>query len=372
MAADAGSRPVGRERFLEPALAAGLILVDAVLLAATDLTPIGFGAGTLGCIAAGLAGYALRTSIVGVCMALLGYLVLAPTVVGGAEYACLIPVASAFAQARRRLALIAAASFLVLGTLLHGMRWGFEPGELALFAVIWAFFLSVAATAGEALLRTRVLAQHRELEVSRAHQREIATELHDTVAHQLARIALSADRAAEVGPNPEDLTAIAQTARDAARDLRRIMEVLEVDRTAVTGTLGLTETLDATERRLRGSGFKVASTVEGDLSSVEPSLRVGLNRILVECTNNVERHGAEGCPVARVVTVSDDAVEVLLSNTRKANGKSHPGRGLRGIQQRVMHLGGTLEILTEHNQWTIHLALPRLEKRVEFASETPR
>ncbi|MDO5499422.1 MAG: histidine kinase [Propionibacteriaceae bacterium] len=349
-------------RLLEPALAAGLLVLDAVLFLFTDLSLIAFLVGAVGCVAAAFAGFALRTSVVALCVVTVGYLALAPITVGAAEYACMIPVSSAFAHGRRRLGLVSAAVFLALGVLVHVTRWGFNTTHVLLFLIIWAFLLSVAAAAGEAILRTRLYAQQRELEASRAHRREIAADLHDTVAHELARIALRADSGAESGPHRADIAVIAQAARLAAADLRRIMTLLEVDRSEVTEALNFAMTIDDCERRLRSSGFTVISTVEGDVSRIGGSLGVGLSRILVECTNNVERHGNPTFPIAEVFTVTDHTVEILVSNTPRGKGKARPGRGLAGIEERVVHLGGTLEILSEDALWTVHLAVPRAEK----------
>lgn len=87
------------------------------------------------------------------------------------------------AQGRRNVALLAATLFVVQESVVHIARWGVVMGDTLIAALSWAFLMGVAAAAGEAIHRTRLLEQMRQREIHRARQRELASDLHDTVAH---------------------------------------------------------------------------------------------------------------------------------------------------------------------------------------------
>lgn len=347
--------------FLELALAGALLVLTALFAIGTFMSSQVFLVGAFGCFAAGWAGRFLRLSVVGVFLAMLGYLMVAPEAVGAAEYACMIPVASAMAQGRRVVALVASVLFVGQEAVLHAVRFGLYPWGIVMMAFLWAFFLGVSAAVGATVHGARQLEQLRQAEVYRIRQRGLASDLHDTAAHQLARMALWADQAAnDGGASPEDLKRHAVLVRQAAGDLRRVMELLEVDapEDQIEQAKPLGEVLELSERRLREAGYAVATTIEGDPDTLTDRLAIPLGKILTEVVNNIERHGDPERPAVIVLEIGAGAVELLVSNGRSGSGPALEGRGLAGVRERAALIDGEVEVLARGHQWTVHVAVP--------------
>lgn len=206
-----------------------------------------------------------------------------------------------------------------------------------------------------------MLEQLREREIHRAHQRELASDLHDTVAHQLGSIALWAERAARNGgASVEEIQHNGRMASFAMRDLRRIMEFLDVGATdePAEPARALTAVVALGEQRLIKAGFSVKVILEGEIDSLPERVAIPLEKTLTEIVNNIERHADVRTPVAIVVEMTPDAVELLVTNGFSSNKPAAEGRGLTGVRERIELIGGNVEILTNDHHWTVHLAAP--------------
>jgi len=250
-------------------------------------------------------------------------------------------------------------ALIVLGLGLGGVAFYFfrfpDEGPPALVGVILAIW---AATwfAGRAQFardreaeskrehdQTRVELAARQAQLALEEERSrIARELHDIIGHSVNVMVVHAGAgrgALETNPAAaaQSLETIAATGRKALSDLDRMLDVLhgEAERSPLPG-LGQ---LDDLCRSVEGTGVSVDLFMTGDLESVPSSLGVTGFRIVQEALTNVIKHAA-----AKQVSV-EVAIEDWLSITvidDGVGGPTQPGRGLRGIEERVNLHGGTV------------------------------
>lgn len=184
----------------------------------------------------------------------------------------------------------------------------------------------------------------------RAEERAaLARDMHDSISHHLATIAMHAGAMSyrEDLP-PEELRRTATTVRDAAqlanRELRTVLLTLRA--TGGESPLATAPTLGDIVERCREEGQDVTLTWDGitpeDLEAHDRSTVVALARILTEVTTNAAKH-APGQPLQ--VTLSRAEQRVSLHAVNPLAALSAPtitstGHGLLGVQERARLLGG--------------------------------
>jgi signal transduction histidine kinase len=178
----------------------------------------------------------------------------------------------------------------------------------------------------------------------------IAREVHDTLAHSLTLMTVQADAGvASFDGRPERareaLAIIGDTGRSALRDLRSMLDVLtegepDSPRTPVADLARVPELVES----VREAGLDTRLDTEGDLGSVPTVAEVAAYRIVQESLTNAVRHS--GATVARVrLAVHADRLEIEVTDDGHASQEAEfsPGRGIRGMRERVAALGGEFE-----------------------------
>ncbi|MFF1508840.1 sensor histidine kinase [Streptomyces sp. NPDC058326] len=194
----------------------------------------------------------------------------------------------------------------------------------------------------------------------------IAGDMHDSLGHDLALIAIRAG-ALEVSPDlgPDQQRAageLRRAAADATARLRDIIGVLrEDDAAAPTSPPG--ETVEELTARARASGLAV--TLDPTPVPTLPGMSgLALHRVVQEGLTNAAKH-APGSAVS--VTVAQDSTDVrvrVISGPGTVEGRRGgapaPGSGLVGLGERVRLAGGTLtHRATEDGGFALTAALPR-------------
>jgi signal transduction histidine kinase len=176
----------------------------------------------------------------------------------------------------------------------------------------------------------------------------IARDLHDVVAHHLSVIVVQAEAAQEVLDADPDraaaaMGAVADTARGALGELRRVLGVLRSDPGDRTPQPDLAA-VDDLVASVRQAGLAVDVHTEGRERPVTGVVGLAAYRVVQEALTNTLRHAA-----ARRAEVAlayrDDALEVTVSDDGRgpANGTAGSGHGLAGMRERVTTLGGSLD-----------------------------
>ncbi|WP_235558540.1 histidine kinase [Sphaerimonospora mesophila] len=220
-------------------------------------------------------------------------------------------------------------------------------------------------------LRQRV--EHRERErrmvADQARLRErarIAQDMHDSLGHELALIALRAG-ALEVAPDlPERHRAAAgelrQTAGATTERLRQVIGVLREDGESppmapyAEGIAALVERAAASGMAVElDGGSALAGSWQGD-DWGRSLVHGAAYRVVQEALTNAARH-APGAPVSVRVEDAGGVVTVSVSNPAPA-GATRPGMGLVGLRERVRLAGGAFDAGWRDGRFEVIARLP--------------
>lgn len=202
-------------------------------------------------------------------------------------------------------------------------------------------------------------------EAVEAERRRIARELHDVVSHAVTLVAVQAEAGqALIGRDPAAtercLAAIAEASRDALVELDRMLHVLrdaDGDRSVPEAVLDRVPALLA---GARSAGLAVELACEDVPDSLSADTQACAFRVVQEGLTNALRH-APGSAVRVLLdgTAGGLAIEVRTRGRRRASSYGGSGRGLVGLRERVVSLGGSLETQAATNgDFTLRVRLP--------------
>jgi signal transduction histidine kinase len=255
-------------------------------------------------------------------------------------------VLASFALTRRRGARTAVPACVGAGLALAAVLWtrlDTQPSHVvATLLLAWpVVFVAVPALAG-ALVRTRAEAVERERAalIARGADEErlrVAREVHDIAGHGFAVVAMQAGVALTVFDEQPaqarvSLEAIRSASEHALHELQATLDTLHAGASTAGDVPDLVE-------RVRAGGLPVALTVTGDPGALGERESATVYRLVQEALTNVLRHAG---PTVAEVVVDYGAQEVSVAvRDRGTGGAAEPGRGLRGLRQRVEELQGT-------------------------------
>ncbi|MEU1003052.1 sensor histidine kinase [Streptomyces tibetensis] len=216
----------------------------------------------------------------------------------------------------------------------------------------------------ERLEQERVTSSTRALLAQEGERRRIAQELHDEVGQSMTAILLGLKRSADDAPEPlrEELQELQEITRESLDEVRRLVRRL---RPGVLDDLGLVSALTSlSEDFATHTGLLVTRRFDADLPALEPESELVLYRVAQESLTNVARHAD-----ARGVTVALRRADggVVLTVTDDGSGIEAPreGAGIRGMRERALLVGGTLEITPAPRAGTrVQLTAPVARKQL--------
>ncbi len=197
----------------------------------------------------------------------------------------------------------------------------------------------------------------RALAAQEGERTRVARELHDGIGQTLTAIALRAEMAAsEPSQHAEALTEIAQSVLGSLEDVHRIGREL---RPEALDDLGLVNALIALCSRIdRPDGMRVRRDLDWHLPPLSSEVELVIYRVAQEALTNALRH-ADAAEVT--LRLRHDEAHLVLSV--RDNGRGLPAeineRGLRGMRERAMLIGGDLSIGSAPDRGTaIDLRVP--------------
>ncbi|GAB2622109.1 hypothetical protein Aab01nite_76740 [Paractinoplanes abujensis] len=267
-------------------------------------------------------------------------------------------------------ALVIMAMLAGVAALAFGGRaaWAAGAGLVAYLGLLWsivdsswvalAMFSVPAFVAGTVLRlrreaarqlaeRGRELEQERELfaELALRHERtRIAAELHDIVGHAISVMIIQAAAGQRlVGRDPERAAAafdaIAASARQGRADLQRLIDLLGGTEVGAPDLSLIEEVVTRAARH----GLDVTCRFEGARDGVAAPVAHIAFRVVQEGLTNALRH-APGTAVRVVVTGVERGLAVRVENGapgREPLELGGGGRGLSGLRERVLEVGGS-------------------------------
>ncbi|MGW7443142.1 sensor histidine kinase [Kitasatospora sp. NPDC054795] len=232
-----------------------------------------------------------------------------------------------------------------------GTGIGAGVGNVSTFALS-AFLSGVAMTGLQRLVAT--MKELRDARAAVAHlaaseeRLRLARDLHDLLGHSLSLITLKSELAGRFMDAGKDEAARAQVA-----DIEQVARQSLIDvREAVTGFRRPTLPVELAAARTALAAAQVRLEAAPELVDAWPSLADeeagALAWALREAVTNVVRHG-EGATVCTVTAdesweASGERYAVLeITDNGRGPGKSQPGNGLSGLEERLALVGGRLE-----------------------------
>jgi signal transduction histidine kinase len=226
----------------------------------------------------------------------------------------------------------------------------------------------------------RLLAERAEREMRQLSQRLVDTqeeerrhlsrELHDHVGQVLTALRMELGRI-ERGRAPHDArlgAAVAEAKQLVDTMFRTVRDLALGLRPSMLDDLGLRAALEWHVRDIiRRYGVDVELAIDGDVDTLPDRFQTCVYRAIQEALTNCVRHAR-----AKTIAVKITAASRVLTITVTDDGvgfdqaAAHPGLGLRGIEERVKEIGGTLTITSRPGQGTaLVIQLPQSQTNTE-------
>ncbi|MFE1290612.1 sensor histidine kinase [Streptomyces sp. NPDC058751] len=226
-------------------------------------------------------------------------------------------------------------------------------------------FLSLPGLIG-ASVRFWGTARERQLEQVRSREREqLARELHDTVAHHVSAMVISAQAGRVLaGTDPSAaVEALEGVEEEGARTLEEMRAMVAALRDRGAGAeLAPPAGVADLERLVRtpGGRLRVDLGLDGELDTLPPAVDAAVYRIVQESVTNAMRHAVNATEVVVRVTADRHTVRVSVRDNGHRTGRGRAGYGLTGLRERATLLGGTLQAGPGADQgWHVEAELPR-------------
>ena len=193
--------------------------------------------------------------------------------------------------------------------------------------------------------RVTRLERERELVADRARARErarIATDMHDSLGHELALIALRAG-ALELSPDLTEANrnAAAALRRNAVDATDRLRETIGIVRDEPAPAEPPDESIEALVGRAAEAGMRV--TLDTDTVPLPSLAARTVHRVVQEALTNAARY-APGAEVRVHVEVADAIARVSVRNRgRRVDHPTGRGSGLVSLEERIRLLGGAFK-----------------------------
>jgi two-component system sensor histidine kinase UhpB len=248
-----------------------------------------------------------------------------------------------------------------------------EPSGAPELAAICTRLNHLATTLGAAVEEKRQLAE-RAVSLQDLEREDIARELHDEFGpylfalrvHAGALMRLAKSAASDPGSVQKHGGAILDQVHELQQFTRRILERL---RPVGLAELGLREALNALQRLWNDSHPDVAieTKIASSLGETGETADLTIYRVVQEALTNVFRHARATAvnvsiepaePPAGLQGGREYALVRVHDNGRGLKPDQKFGRGLTGMRERIMALGGTLTVATGEGGVTIEAMVP--------------
>jgi signal transduction histidine kinase len=256
---------------------------------------------------------------------------------------------------RREAVVVAAAGFagFVVADIVDPFTDGVSWGAMSIIAGWMGVVLALSELARIKRHDIHERRRRAEAEVARRAEAErlaIAQDLHDVLAHNISLINVQSSVALHLvdeqpGQARSALANIKDASRDALRELRGALDLLQGGDAAPRGPAPTLDDVDQLVARLRVGGLDV-DLRRAPLPELSTAVHLAGFRIVQEALTNVNRHAAARW--ARVTIGIDDGLRIEVVDdgvgvASDTNWDDESGRGLTGMRERAASVGGELE-----------------------------
>ncbi len=247
---------------------------------------------------------------------------------------------------------------------------GLPLGVVAWTFGVWGLATSIAAQralVGALARRADELERDRDREIRRrlsAQRVQIARDLHDELAHNVAVIAVNAGAAEAALPAEADASRAAlQTVRSTARNvLAEVQGILGLLRDESASREGVRPHLDDILHAAGELGLRTEVTGDWLPADAPATVHVTAMRILQESLTNAHRHGSAG---PTTIAFSSTDREWTMTVTNPVAGRTESARptgfGVIGMTERADIIGARFRSQRSHGVWVVSLTVPTVQ-----------
>ncbi|WP_432936776.1 sensor histidine kinase [Kribbella sp. CA-253562] len=209
----------------------------------------------------------------------------------------------------------------------------------------------------------RAASNSRALSAQEAERRRISQELHDEVGQSLTAVLMELGRAADRVEDPvlrADLQHAQETTRASLDEVRRLARRL---RPGVLDDLGLVSALTslATEVSTH-TGLPVHHEFPPDLPVLDQQTELVCYRVAQEGLTNIARH-AEATRADLSLSHDGERVVLRIEDNGRGLGLAEEGAGVRGMRERALLVGASLDLRSEPGHGTVVALSVPLDQR---------
>lgn len=192
-------------------------------------------------------------------------------------------------------------------------------------------------------------------EVARNEERtRIAREIHDSVGHQLTALIMKLEML-HIGTKDARYLELREMANSSLAETRHAVQTLSsTDSSGIPAIIQLIRKLEAESQLL--IQFTLNEGVLAQPLSNEHG--VVLYRVIQEALTNVMRHAETKFVSIAIGKSAIDSLTFSITNQLHSEEKIIHGFGLNSMKDRVTHIGGTIDIVQEKNQFIIQGMIP--------------
>ncbi len=204
----------------------------------------------------------------------------------------------------------------------------------------------------DANTRLQEYAALKEEEATRSERKRVAQEIHDTLAYTLTNLIMMMEAGLSLtGPEDDELREVLSEARTQAKDglgeVRKAVQTLQP--TAVRRPAGLRAVYNLVQSIRKATGIRVDLHM-GDVPwSFGEEADSVVFRFVQESITNAMRHG-KASEVSVFLSRSNSGVQVTVRDDGSGSDHVEPGFGLKGMQDRLAGLGGTVSFYSQLNR----------------------
>lgn len=214
------------------------------------------------------------------------------------------------------------------------------------------------------------------LSAQESERRRISRELHDEVGQVLSAIMLGLGnlRSAIENDNAAEALVQLQLVQDMTqRNASVVRNISLLLRPTMLDDLGLVPALKWLAREVSRTGpVHVSVAVEGLLDELPEDHRTCIYRVVQEAVHNASRHSGASQARISVQQNTEDRLRVSIEDNGKGfEAFGEAGLGILGMEERVLHLGGVLDVSSRPGRGTtISFELP-LPRRIQPSQTGP-
>ncbi|TDD72821.1 sensor histidine kinase [Actinomadura rubrisoli] len=230
--------------------------------------------------------------------------------------------------------------------------------DLVMFSLGIVLAITMASVAvREREARVRLEGTMREVEaLSAAQERNrLAREIHDSLGHHLTAIGIQLERAATFSDlDPKAAQDALSNARWSAD--RALTEVRQSVRALGRQPFRLTDALNELIEHLNNDSLAISLDVTGDERDRPLASLTAVYRAAQEALTNACRH-SDATEVRLVLAYEDTRASLIVIDDGRGF-DLREGFGLRGMRERIAHIGGRLELASAPGRTTVSVTVP--------------